>query len=222
MSRHSGREYRISSLSLIPLILQGVRSPVVGSDVHTKSNLDNIVGSLWQARQESSGSSVGAQVIITTVSILPCWEPPVIWSTNSRHLNNILHHNNTSHWNSRQSYREIFSISLTLSLLGRNDESHGTVRLLPLLLIGCKSELTGESGLSIWSPRHNNQHSSQRHEDLNPGVILVLVPPHQPSCCKVVNHESKFGVKQYKIENICSGGGGSNLHPPVETPAAVS
>merc|ERR1719326_1891387 len=39
----------------------GVRSPVVGSDVHTKSNLDNIVGSLWQARQESSGSSVGAQ-----------------------------------------------------------------------------------------------------------------------------------------------------------------
>merc|ERR1719384_2261758 len=39
----------------------GVRSPVVGSDVHTKSNLDNIVGSLWQARQESSGSSVGNQ-----------------------------------------------------------------------------------------------------------------------------------------------------------------
>ena len=29
---------------------------------HTKSNLDNIVGSLWQARQESSGSSVGNQV----------------------------------------------------------------------------------------------------------------------------------------------------------------
>ena len=28
----------------------------------TKSNLDNIVGSLWQARQESSGSSRGDQV----------------------------------------------------------------------------------------------------------------------------------------------------------------
>merc|ERR1712227_617414 len=39
----------------------GVRSPVVGNDVHTKSNLDNIVGTLWQARQESSGSSVGNQ-----------------------------------------------------------------------------------------------------------------------------------------------------------------
>ena len=39
---------------------QGVRSSVVGGD--TKSNLDNIVGSLWQARQESSGSSVGNQV----------------------------------------------------------------------------------------------------------------------------------------------------------------
>ena len=34
---------------------------MVGAD-HTKSNLDNIVGSLWQARQESSGSSVGNQV----------------------------------------------------------------------------------------------------------------------------------------------------------------
>merc|ERR1719278_2064732 len=39
----------------------GVRSPVVGNDVHTKSNLDNIVGTLWQARQESSGSSRGDQ-----------------------------------------------------------------------------------------------------------------------------------------------------------------
>jgi len=58
----------------------GVRSPVVGalSSEHgnnmanklelannmanmTKSNLDNIVGSLWQARQESSGSSRGDQ-----------------------------------------------------------------------------------------------------------------------------------------------------------------
>ena len=58
------------------LVLQGVRSPVVGSDVHTKSNLDNIVGSLWQARQESSGSSVGAQVIISP--------------SPSPHLNNIL------------------------------------------------------------------------------------------------------------------------------------
>ena len=70
---------------LVPSIkyfLQGVRSPVVGalSSEHgnnmanklelannmanmTKSNLDNIVGSLWQARQESSGSSRGDQVI---------------------------------------------------------------------------------------------------------------------------------------------------------------
>jgi len=40
----------------------GVRSPVVGAPhEHTKSNLDNIVGSLWQARQESSGSSRGDQ-----------------------------------------------------------------------------------------------------------------------------------------------------------------
>lgn len=39
--------------------LQGVRGGAVD---HTKSNLDNIVGSLWQARQESSGSSVGNQV----------------------------------------------------------------------------------------------------------------------------------------------------------------
>merc|ERR1719474_262823 len=39
----------------------GGRSPVVGNDVHTKSNLDNIVGTLWQARQESSGSSRGDQ-----------------------------------------------------------------------------------------------------------------------------------------------------------------
>ena len=41
-------------------MFQGVRNGVVGND--TKSNLDNIVGSLWQARQESSGSSVGNQV----------------------------------------------------------------------------------------------------------------------------------------------------------------
>ena len=40
-----------------------MRSGVVGVGAdHTKSNLDNIVGSLWQARQESSGSSVGNQV----------------------------------------------------------------------------------------------------------------------------------------------------------------
>ena len=73
MSRQGGCSYRISSPPLIPLVLQGVRSPVVGSDVHTKSNLDNIVGSLWQARQESSGSSVGNQVI-RTFSILPTIE----------------------------------------------------------------------------------------------------------------------------------------------------
>ena len=34
----------------------------MGQDVHNKSQLDNIVGSLWQARQESSGSSLGNQV----------------------------------------------------------------------------------------------------------------------------------------------------------------
>ncbi|XP_023349146.1 AT-rich interactive domain-containing protein 3A isoform X2 [Eurytemora carolleeae] len=40
----------------------GVRSAGgVGQDVHNKSQLDNIVGSLWQARQESSGSSLGNQ-----------------------------------------------------------------------------------------------------------------------------------------------------------------
>jgi len=40
----------------------GVRSPAVGAPhENTKSNLDNIVGSLWQARQESSGSSRGDQ-----------------------------------------------------------------------------------------------------------------------------------------------------------------
>lgn len=52
----------ISILLFIPvliLLLQGVRGGAVD---HTKSNLDNIVGSLWQARQESSGSSVGNQV----------------------------------------------------------------------------------------------------------------------------------------------------------------
>ena len=85
------------------LVLQGVRSPVVGSDVHTKSNLDNIVGSLWQARQESSGSSVGAQVIIITIKYPPFPPPPLllVWLCKklrpednlvnpSRHLNNIL------------------------------------------------------------------------------------------------------------------------------------
>ena len=41
------------------ILFQGVRGGPVD---HTKSNLDNIVGSLWQARQESSGSSVGNQV----------------------------------------------------------------------------------------------------------------------------------------------------------------
>ena len=47
--------------------VQGVRSAGgVGQDVHNKSQLDNIVGSLWQARQESSGSSLGNQVNIYT------------------------------------------------------------------------------------------------------------------------------------------------------------
>ena len=135
MSRQGGCSYRISSPSLIPLVLQGVRSPVVGSDVHTKSNLDNIVGSLWQARQESSGSSVGNQVI-TTFSILPtrAEHRGESGQPNTRHLNNILLHNNTSHWNSRQSYPEIFSISLTLALLGGDDERQGWVGA-PLVLI---------------------------------------------------------------------------------------
>jgi hypothetical protein len=35
---------------------------VVAQEMHNKSQLDNIVGSLWQARQESSGSSLGNQV----------------------------------------------------------------------------------------------------------------------------------------------------------------
>ncbi len=35
---------------------------MVGQEMHNKSQLDNIVGSLWQARQESSGSSLGNQV----------------------------------------------------------------------------------------------------------------------------------------------------------------
>ena len=56
-----------TSLHHCPLtifLFQGVRGgvAVVGAD-HTKSNLDNIVGSLWQARQESSGSSRGDQVM---------------------------------------------------------------------------------------------------------------------------------------------------------------
>ena len=45
------------------IFFQGVRGGVgVVPGDPTKSNLDNIVGSLWQARQESSGSSVGNQV----------------------------------------------------------------------------------------------------------------------------------------------------------------
>ena len=48
---------------IILTYFQGVRSGgPVGQDVHNKSQLDNIVGTLWQARQESSGSSVGNQV----------------------------------------------------------------------------------------------------------------------------------------------------------------
>ena len=61
-------------------MLQGVRSAVVGPPhEHTKSNLDNIVGSLWQARQESSGSSRGDQVrpgimvIMVTVESSSCF-----------------------------------------------------------------------------------------------------------------------------------------------------
>jgi hypothetical protein len=54
-------------------MLQGVRSPAVGGigPEHTKSNLDNIVGSLWQARQESSGSSRGDQVILPPTLLPP-------------------------------------------------------------------------------------------------------------------------------------------------------
>ena len=54
------------------VLLQGVRSGPVGEELnksaaaldalHNKSQLHNIVGSLWQARQESSGSSLGNQV----------------------------------------------------------------------------------------------------------------------------------------------------------------
>ena len=52
-------------------MLQGVRSPVVGAPhEHTKSNLDNIVGSLWQARQESSGSSRGDQVRLVVIMVI--------------------------------------------------------------------------------------------------------------------------------------------------------
>jgi len=39
----------------------GVRSASVAESLVNKSNLDNIVGSLWQQRQESSGSSLGNQ-----------------------------------------------------------------------------------------------------------------------------------------------------------------
>ena len=67
---------------------------------HTKSNLDNIVGSLWQARQESSGSSVGNQVdyifwtsnifvvvvmlkyfLFFPLNALFCEQAGIIWST---------------------------------------------------------------------------------------------------------------------------------------------
>jgi hypothetical protein len=51
-----------ASNEIVCFMLQGVRSSVVGQEMHNKSQLDNIVGSLWQARQESSGSSLGTQV----------------------------------------------------------------------------------------------------------------------------------------------------------------
>jgi hypothetical protein len=43
--------------------LQGVKQlPTPDQMKSAKSALDNIVGNLWQTRQESSGSSVGNQV----------------------------------------------------------------------------------------------------------------------------------------------------------------
>ena len=42
-------------------LLQGVKCPTADQMVSAKSALDNIVGNLWQQRQESSGSSVGNQ-----------------------------------------------------------------------------------------------------------------------------------------------------------------
>ncbi len=41
------------------LVLQGVKCADGGM---VSKSLDNIVGNLWQARQESSGSSLGNQV----------------------------------------------------------------------------------------------------------------------------------------------------------------
>ena len=98
-------------LTTLIILLQGVRGGPVD---HTKSNLDNIVGSLWQARQESSGSSVGNQVdYFLDLKYFCCCNaqifsllPPqclVLWegsdnSVNMRHYsNNISRYNNTSH-----------------------------------------------------------------------------------------------------------------------------
>ena len=43
-------------------LFKGVKCPTTDQLVSAKSALDNIVGNLWQQRQESSGSSVGNQV----------------------------------------------------------------------------------------------------------------------------------------------------------------
>lgn len=106
MSRHTSMNF----LPTLTILLQGVRGGPVD---HTKSNLDNIVGSLWQARQESSGSSVGNQVdyfldlkyFCCNAQIFSLLPPQclVLWegsdnSVNMRHYsNNISRYNNTSH-----------------------------------------------------------------------------------------------------------------------------
>ena len=51
------------ALILFVFLLQGVKQlPTPDQMKSAKSALDNIVGNLWQTRQESSGSSVGNQV----------------------------------------------------------------------------------------------------------------------------------------------------------------
>ncbi len=47
--------------AIIIVFLQGVKCPT--ADQMVAKSLDNIVGNLWQQRQESSGSSVGNQVL---------------------------------------------------------------------------------------------------------------------------------------------------------------
>ena len=51
-------------LFFFSFLLQGVKCPTADQLVSAKSALDNIVGNLWQQRQESSGSSVGNQVLL--------------------------------------------------------------------------------------------------------------------------------------------------------------